>query len=99
MKKISILGCIAAALMMLAGCEQTGKDGYEGTNYIYLESEGGKTSLLGVNDNPITVNVILTKSLKEDQEIRLLFPLAQRLRLSQSVLLMLRKSRNFLLLL
>lgn len=66
MKRFSILGCIAAALMMLAGCEQTGKDGYEGTNYIYLESEGGKTSLLGVNDNPITVNVVLTKSLKED---------------------------------
>jgi len=66
MKRFSILGCIAAALLSLAGCEPSGNDDYEGTNYIYLDSEGGKTSLLGLNDNPITVNVTLTASLEED---------------------------------
>ena len=66
MKKFSILGCIAAALLCLVGCEPEGNNGYEGTNYIYLDSEGGKTSLLGLNDDPITVNVTLTASLEED---------------------------------
>lgn len=66
MKRFSILGCIAAALLCLVGCEPEGNNGYEGTNYIYLDSEGGKTSLLGLNDDPITVNVTLTASLEED---------------------------------
>lgn len=30
MKKFSILGCIAAALLSLVGCEQEGNNGYEG---------------------------------------------------------------------
>ena len=42
MKKILFFSCIAAALLSFVGCEETG-NGYEGTNYIYLESEGGKT--------------------------------------------------------
>ena len=65
MKKILIFSCIAAALLSFVGCEETG-NGYEGTNYIYLESEGGKTTLLGTDDDPITVNVKLTKALSED---------------------------------
>ena len=65
MKKILFFGCIAAALLSFVGCEETGND-YEGTNYIYLESEGGKTTLLGTADDPITVNVKLTKALSED---------------------------------
>ena len=65
MKKKSIFGCIAAALLSIAGCEPSG-NGYEGTNYIHLDSDGGKTTLLGANDTPITVNVTLTASLKED---------------------------------
>ena len=65
MKKILFFSCIAAALLSFAGCEETGND-YEGTNYIYLESEGGKTTLLGTADDPITVNVKLTKALSED---------------------------------
>ena len=66
MKRFSILGCIAATLLCLTGCEPEGNNGYEGTNYIYLDSEGGKTSLLGLNDDPIAVNVTLTASLEED---------------------------------
>lgn len=65
MKKILFFSCIAAALLSFVGCEETGND-YEGTNYIYLESEGGKTTLLGTADDPITVNVKLTKALSED---------------------------------
>ena len=65
MKKILFFSCIAAALLSFVGCEETGND-YEGTNYIYLESEGGKTTLLGTEDDPITVNVKLTKALSED---------------------------------
>ena len=64
MKKILFFSCIAA-LLSFAGCEETG-NGYEGTNYIYLESEGGKTTLLGTDDDPIIVNVKLTKALSED---------------------------------
>ena len=64
MKKILFFSCIAAALLSFAGCEETG-NGYEGTNYIYLESEGGKTTLLGTDDDPIIVNVKLTKALSE----------------------------------
>jgi len=65
MKKILFFSCIAAALLSFVGCEETG-NGYEGTNYIYLESEGGKTTLLGTDDDPIIVNVKLTKALSED---------------------------------
>lgn len=67
MKRFSILGCIAAALMMLAGCEQTGKDGYEGTNYIYLSSE--KSSMFEIDNEPIEVEVMLTKAFEEEVEL------------------------------
>jgi len=66
MKKILFFSCIAAALLSFVGCEETGNEGFEGTNYIYLESEGGKTMLLGTDDDPIIVNVKLTKALSED---------------------------------
>ena len=65
MKKISIFGCIAAALLSFVGCEEAGND-YEGTNYIYLESSSGKTTMWVEDENPLTVNVMLTKSLGED---------------------------------
>ena len=66
MKRFSILSCMAAALMMLAGCEQTGNDGYEGTNYIYLESEGGQTTILESDTTPLEIEVMLSTSLSED---------------------------------
>ncbi len=65
MKKISILGCIAAALMSIVGCEKPGAD-YEGTNYIYLSSEDGKTTIYESDSEPLTVEVMLTTSLAED---------------------------------
>lgn len=67
MKKISILGCIAAALLSLAGCEQAGSGGYDGINYIYLESD--KTSMFEIDNEPIVVEVMLTKSLDKDVEL------------------------------
>ena len=66
MKRFSILGCIAAALMMLAGCEQTGKDGYEGTNYIYLSSEADKTTIMESDTTPLAIEVMLSTSLSSD---------------------------------
>ena len=66
MKRFSILGCIAAALMMLAGCEQTGKDGYEGTNYIYLSSEADKTTIMESDTTPLAIEVMLSTSLASD---------------------------------
>ena len=65
MKRFSILGCIAAALLSFVGCEQSGND-YEGTNYIYLESEGGKTTIWESDVTPMTLEVMLTNSLAED---------------------------------
>ena len=65
MKKILFFSCIAAALLSFVGCEET-ENGYEGTNYIYLESEGGKTTLIGSTDDPITLNVNLTTALADD---------------------------------
>ena len=68
MKKISFLGCIAAALLSFAGCEQTGND-YEGTNYIYLESQDGKATIYETDEEPLTVTVMLTKALDEDVDL------------------------------
>lgn len=66
MKKISIFGCITAALLSLAGCEQTGNYGYEGTNYIYLESAGANTTVWEQDETPLVMNVMLTSTLSED---------------------------------
>lgn len=66
MKRFSILGCIAAALVTLAGCEPSGNTDYLGTNYIYLSSEAGKTTLLGASDDVINLNVSLSSALKKD---------------------------------
>lgn len=66
MKRISIFGCIAAALLSFTGCEQSGNDGYDGTNYIYLESAGGKTTIWEQDETPLTMTVTLTTSLSED---------------------------------
>ena len=63
MKKISIFGCIAAALLSLAGCEQAGNNGYEGTNYIYLSSEADKTTILESDTTPLKMEVMLSTSL------------------------------------
>ena len=64
MKKIALFGCLAA-LLSFVGCEQSGND-YEGTNYIYLESEGGKTTIWESDVTPMTLEVMLTNSLAED---------------------------------
>ena len=66
MKKISIFGCIAAALLSFAGCEPSGNEGYQGTNYIYLESAGGNSTIWEQDETPLAINVILTSKLAED---------------------------------
>ena len=65
MKKIAFFSCLVAAIVSFAGCEETGTD-FEGTNYIYLSSKDGKTSMFETDDEPITVEVMLTKALEED---------------------------------
>jgi hypothetical protein len=66
-KRFSILGCIAAALLSFVGCEPTtGNEGYEGTNYIYLESDGGRTTIWEQDDAPLAVKVSLTTALEAD---------------------------------
>ena len=47
------------------GCEETGND-YEGTNYIYLDSQDGKATIYETDEEPLTVTVTLTKALEED---------------------------------
>ena len=66
MKRFSILGCIAAALLSFAGCEEAGKDGYEGTNYIYLSSEADKTTIMESDTTPLAIEVMLSTSLASD---------------------------------
>ena len=66
MKRFAFLGCIAAALLSFVGCDETGKDGYEGINYIYLSSEDGKTTILESDQTPLSVEVMLTTALEED---------------------------------
>lgn len=68
MKKIFLFGCITAALLSLAGCEETGND-FTGTNYIYLETKDGKTTLFETDSEPLTVEVMLTKALEDDLQI------------------------------
>ena len=65
MKKILFFSCIAAALLSFVGCEETGND-YEGTNYIYLESLGGNTTVWEQDETPLAVTVMLTSALSED---------------------------------
>ena len=65
MKKILFFGCIAAALLSFVGCEETGND-YDGTNYIYLESLGGNTTVWEQDETPLAVTVMLTSALSED---------------------------------
>ena len=65
MKKILFFSCIAAALLSFVGCEETG-NGYEGTNYIYLESLGGNTTVWEQDETPLAVTVMLTSALSED---------------------------------
>ena len=64
-KKILIFSCIMAVFMSLPGCGQVEDNGYQGTNYIYLEAVDGKTTLVG-EDDAITVDVYLTTSLAKD---------------------------------
>ena len=66
MKRFAFLGCIAAALLSFVGCDEIGKDGYEGINYIYLSSEDGKTTILESDQTPLSVEVMLTTALEED---------------------------------
>lgn len=68
MKKILFFSCIAAALLSFAGCEEPG-DGFEGTNYIYLEVKDGKTTMFETDSEPLTVEVMLTKALDEALDI------------------------------
>ena len=65
MKKILFFSCMAAAFLSFVGCEETGND-YKGTNYIYLDSQDGKSTIYETDEEPLTVTVTLTKALKED---------------------------------
>ena len=65
MKKILFFSCIAAALLSFVGCEEAGND-YDGTNYIYLDSQDGKSTIYETDEEPLTVTVTLTKALEED---------------------------------
>ena len=65
MKKTLIFNCMVAVFILFTGCDQTGDNGYQGTNYIYLEAVDGKTTLVG-EDDEITVDVHLTTSLAQD---------------------------------
>ena len=66
MKKILFFSCIAAALLSFVGCEETGNNGFEGTNYIYLESLGGNTTVWEQDETPLAVTIMLTSALSED---------------------------------
>ena len=66
MKKILFFGCIAAALLSIAGCEPSGNDDSM-TNYIYLSSD--KTSMFEIDNEPIVVEVMLRNALAEDVEL------------------------------
>ena len=65
MKKILFFSCIMAALLSFAGCEETGNE-FEGTNYIYLEAKDGKATMFETDEEPLTIEVMLTKALEED---------------------------------
>ena len=66
MKRFAFLGCIAAAVLSFVSCDEIGNEGYEGINYIYLSSEGDKTTILESDQTPLSVEVMLTTALEED---------------------------------
>lgn len=69
MKKISlIISAALAAIVSLVSCDNKENTGYEGTNYIYLSTEGASTLYLGTED-VLKVDVMLTKTLTEDVEL------------------------------
>lgn len=68
MKKMSVFGCIVAALLSFVGCEELGNE-FEGTNYIYLSEKSGKSTMLETDTEPLTIEVMLTKALEEDLSI------------------------------
>lgn len=68
MKKFMMFGCMLAAMAGFTACEDdtTGKDGYEGINYIYLSTQDGKTTLYETDSEPLVVEIMLTAALEED---------------------------------
>lgn len=69
MKKIFFLSCMAAVLSVFSACEPSEEGTYEGTNYIYLSTQDGKTSMLESDTAPIVVEVMFSTSVAEDVEI------------------------------
>ena len=64
MKKIFMMGCIAAAMFAgMVSCEEP-ETGYEGTNYVYLSAD--TNSMFDQDGASLTVNVTLTTSLTEN---------------------------------
>lgn len=68
MKKFMMFGCMLAAMAGFTACgdDTTGKDGYEGINYIYLSTQDGKTTLYETDSEPLVVEIMLTAALEED---------------------------------
>jgi len=68
MKRILVFGCMLAAMAGFTACtdDNTGNDGYEGINYIYLSTQEGKTTLYETDSDPLVVEVMLTAALDED---------------------------------
>ena len=68
MKKLLMFGCMLAAMAGFTACDDdnTGNGGYEGTNYIYLSTQEGKTTLYETDTDPLVVEVMLTAALEED---------------------------------
>lgn len=64
MKRTTFLACAFAAFFGLMSCDPAEKDGYEGTNYIYLSSNGSTTIFESATE-PIVVDVMLTTAPKE----------------------------------
>lgn len=65
MKKTTLCCGLAAAVLALASCSKNNGTDYEGTNYIYLSTEGN-TTIFEADDTPLVVDIELTKALEED---------------------------------
>ena len=64
MKKIFMMGCVAAAMLAgMSSCEEP-ETGYEGINYIYLESDA--SYLYDMEGETLDVTVRLTTALEQD---------------------------------
>ena len=69
MKKIFMMGCVAAAMLAgMSSCEEP-ETGYEGINYIYLESDA--SYLYDMEGASLDVSITLTTALEQDLSLNL----------------------------